>query len=170
MNELLVSPWDERPKGMEMGEADARWTLHLNRPDGVSVPEGEIRAGVALAMAREKVDEGELSITFLRDDPIRELNQEYLDHDWIPDVLAFPLSQEDQPLHGDIYVGWDQAVRQAEEHGVPLDEELVRLCIHGLLHLLGYDHPEDPELRLTSPLYRVQESVVTRVFRQGGTR
>ena len=60
---------------------------------------------------------------------------------------------------GDVYVGADQALRQAGEYGVPVAEELVRLTIHGTLHVLGHDHPEGPE-RVGSPMFRLQESLV----------
>jgi probable rRNA maturation factor len=68
---------------------------------------------------------------------------------------------------GDIYVGYDQATRQAEEAGVPLPEELARLAIHGTLHVLGHDHPEGPE-RLESAMFRLQEQLVRRVMEDAG--
>jgi probable rRNA maturation factor len=152
-----------------VGEAAAAgWTLHLNRPDGGLLPSQKLRQGVALVLEEEGVQDGELSITFLEDDPIRELNRRYLNHDWVPDVLSFPLHQDGYPLHGDIYVGLGQAARQATEHGVPLEEELVRLSVHGVLHVLGYDHPEDMASRRASSLYRIQERVVRKVFSGDG--
>ncbi len=107
------------------------------------------------AMGRER---GEISLTLLDDDAIRSLNRDYLDRDGVTDVIAFSLGSEESPL-GDVYVGLDQAVRQAGEYGVPVVEELVRLTIHGTLHVLGHDHPEGPE-RVESPMFRLQESLV----------
>ncbi len=117
-----------------------------------------------LALVREGVGEGEMSITFLGDEAIRELNRDYLDHDWIPDVLSFALHDEGEAPHGDIYVGFEQARRQARREGVSQEEELVRLVLHGLLHVLGHDHPEAPEERKDSRLYRLQEELVQAVF------
>ncbi|CAN5792871.1 hypothetical protein BH23GEM11_BH23GEM11_19290 [soil metagenome] len=133
----------------------------VSAPDGEPLPERAIRRALDLVMAREDVVSGELSVTFLADEPIRELNVRYLAHDWIPDVLSFELAP---PMLGDVYVGYQQAVRQAGDHGVPLDQELVRLAVHGALHLLGHDHPDDLAGREASELYRVQEAVVREVF------
>jgi probable rRNA maturation factor len=68
-------------------------------------------------------------------------------------------------------VGAEQAARQAAELGVPLDEELLRLVIHGTLHVLGYDHPDSDEERAGSPMYRRQEALLTELLaaeRAGG--
>jgi probable rRNA maturation factor len=64
---------------------------------------------------------------------------------------------------GDIYVGWDEAARQAEEHGVSFHEELARLAIHGTLHVLGHDHPEDAS-RTESPMFRLQERLLAELL------
>ncbi len=138
--------------------------LHLSAPDGAELPHALLERAVRLALVREGVGEGEMSITFLGDEAIRELNRDYLDHDWIPDVLSFALHDEGEAPHGDIYVGFEQARRQARREGVSQEEELVRLVLHGLLHVLGHDHPEAPEERKDSRLYRLQEELVQAVF------
>ena len=58
----------------------------------------------------------------------------------------------------------DQASRQAREYEISLDEELVRLVIHGVLHVLGHDHPEGSD-RFTSPMFKLQERLVCQVFK-----
>lgn len=138
--------------------------LHLNTPDGDDLPDALLERAVHLALAREGVVEGEVSITFLGDEAIRELNRQHLDHDWVPDVLSFALHDEGEALLGDVYVGLDQARRQARREGVPEEEELVRLAVHGLLHVLGHEHPEAPGDREDSRLYRLQEELVQAVF------
>jgi probable rRNA maturation factor len=95
----------------------------------------------------------------LVDDPsITALNLRFLDAPGPTDVLAFSLGDRAE-LIGDIYVGFEQAARQAAELGVSLQEELVRLAVHGTLHVLGYDHPQD-EARAESPMFVLQESLV----------
>ncbi|TVP50201.1 MAG: rRNA maturation RNase YbeY [Gemmatimonadales bacterium] len=133
----------------------------LSSPGREPLPEEALRRALASLLAREGVESGELSVTFLADDPIRELNVRYLAHDWVPDVLSFSLAP---PLLGDVYVGYDQARRQSVELAVPLDEELVRLAVHGTLHLLGHEHPDDPAGREDSEMYQLQEAVVREVF------
>jgi probable rRNA maturation factor len=103
----------------------------------------------------------EVSVALLDDEGIRALNRTYLDHDRPTDVLAFSLGDEE--TLGDVYVGFEQARIQAAEHAVPLDEELVRLAIHGTLHVVGHDHPDGPE-RVRSPMFALQERLVREVF------
>lgn len=79
------------------------------------------------------------------DQQITELNRQYLGREKPTDVLAFPMNQEKlSPLHphllGDVVISLDQAVAQARRLRHSLDEELLVLLLHGLLHLLGYDH------------------------------
>ncbi len=136
-------------------------TIELHAPGGESLPEALLREALERTLARGGVNEGELSVTFLADAPIHALNLRWLDHDWVPDVLSFPM---DLPLLGDVYVGYAQALRQAEEHGVAPEEELVRLAVHGTLHLLGHDHPDDPDGRARSEHVRLQEEIVREVF------
>ena len=111
-------------------------------------------------LAAEGIRDGELSLTFLPDDPIRALNRRWCGHDWVPDVIAFGLHDPGGAPVGDIYIGVAQAARQAQENGVSDREELVRLVIHGTLHVLGYDHPEAWADRAESELYRKQENLV----------
>lgn len=101
---------------------------------------------------------GELSVTLLPDDEIQALNARYLDRDRPTDVIAFSLGDAGALL-GDIYIGYDQARRQAEDLSVSLDEELARLTIHGTLHVLGHDHPEGPE-RAESEMFQLQEALL----------
>ena len=105
---------------------------------------------------------GEFSITLLGDQDMEKLNTRYLGRNITTDVLAFSMGTDELAL-GDVYVCVDQASRQAKEHEIPLDEELVRLVVHGALHVLGHDHPEDSD-RFTSPMFKLQERLVRQVF------
>ena len=105
---------------------------------------------------------GEFSITLLGDQEMEKLNTRYLGRNITTDVLAFSMGTDELAL-GDVYVCVDQASRQAKEHEIPLDEELVRLVVHGALHVLGHDHPEGLD-RFTSPMFELQERLVRQVF------
>jgi probable rRNA maturation factor len=78
-------------------------------------------------------------------------------------VITFALHGEGEPPLGDIYVGWEQALRQAADFGVSPAEELARLAVHGTLHVLGYDHPEGPE-RERSSMWIRQEQILREVM------
>lgn len=89
--------------------------------------------------------EGELSILFTNDLHMAELNSRYLGRSGPTNVLAFPMSTEPCPgtphgILGDVVISTDTALREAEETGETPEETAYRLLIHGLLHLLGYDH------------------------------
>ena len=110
------------------------------------------------------VEEAELSIALVDDAAIDALARAYLGKDGPTDVLAFALYQQGEPVLGDVYVGLDQARRQAAEAGVSLREELVRLVVHGTLHVLGWDHPDDVRARARSAMYVKQEALVREVL------
>ena len=89
----------------------------------------------------------ELSILFTDDSQIAELNERYLGRKGPTNVLAFPMAGgEDDSFEssmlGDVVISVDTAVREAEEAGEPLDLTLDRLLVHGILHLMGFDHEE----------------------------
>lgn len=97
-----------------------------------------------------------ISISFVGRDRMRALHRRWKGARSPTDVLAFALSGPGGGLVGDIYICPWQAVRQARALGVPLRQELTRLVIHGVLHILGYDHPGDAG-RMESPMWRRQE-------------
>jgi probable rRNA maturation factor len=100
-----------------------------------------------------------LSVTFLGRDRMRRLNQQYKGQPRPTDVLAFSLPDPAGNLVGDIYVCHWVASREAEAREIPVDEEIVRLVVHGTLHVLGYDHPDGDE-RTASDMWRRQEIYV----------
>ena len=82
----------------------------------------------------------EISVTFVDDERIHELNREYRNVDRSTDVLSFPLGENGACLLGDIVISVETAVRQAETYGHSLQREIGFLTVHSMLHLLGYDH------------------------------
>jgi probable rRNA maturation factor len=103
--------------------------------------------------------EASISVTFLGRDAMRRLNAEHLGHDWPTDVLAFTLDSPGFELVGDVYICPWVARREAEARNISLREELIRLLIHGTLHVLGRDHPEGAA-RTRSAMWRRQERYV----------
>jgi probable rRNA maturation factor len=123
---------------------------------------------VRFVLREEAVEEAELSLTLLLDVEMAQLNEQYLGHEGTTDVISFPLEGPGSTVVGDIYIGMEQAMRQAEDLAVPADEELLRLAVHGTLHVLGHEHPESDD-REDSPMYRRQEELLSR-FRSEVTR
>ena len=115
------------------------------------------------AFRHAAIREAELSITLLDDAEIAAMNRDFLSHDGPTDVISFALYEEGEAPVGDVYIGLEQAHRQAETDGIELMEELTRLAVHGTLHVLGHDHPDGPD-RMESGMWRIQESIVAQVL------
>lgn len=133
------------------------WIVEASAEDGL-LTDGELATleeACRWVLASEQARDGEVSIAIVSDDTISALNEQYLSHTGPTDVISFPL-EDPVRLVGDIYIGLDQARRQADEVGVAHDQELARLVIHGTLHVLGWDHPEGG----SSPMYNRQEELL----------
>lgn len=85
---------------------------------------------------------GEISLIFCSDTYLHDMNVQYLDHDTLTDVITFPYS--DQSVTGDIFISVDRVSDNARDLGVPMQQELHRVMVHGVLHLMGYED-ETPE-------------------------
>ena len=119
------------------------------------LPARAVRAAVQRVLQRER-RQATVAVTFVGKRRMRALNARYLRHDWPTDVLSFPLEQPDGSLAGDIYVCRYMAARQAREYHSGVRRELLRLIIHGTMHVLGWDHPEG-KARVRSAMWRQQE-------------
>ena len=141
-------------------------TIHVNLPPATEAewrapPAALVEAAAWAALRTEPHRRtAELSITFVSAPSMRALNRDYHDTDAATDVLAFPLGED--PLLGDIYISPEAARAFAREHGLDPEEEMLRLVIHGVLHLLGHDHP-DGDARYASPMFRLQERLLAEV-------
>lgn len=87
---------------------------------------------------KEEGLKGKVDVSLVDDDEIKELNRKFRKKDRPTDVLAFPYKGE--KLLGDVIISRDTARRNASRFGVPLGREIRRLVVHGVLHVLGYDH------------------------------
>jgi probable rRNA maturation factor len=128
-------------------------TTPLSRPKARRVVEGVLRA--------ERVPRALISIAFVEDRQITSLNREHLGHGVPTDVISFGFGRATpkEPVVGDIYIAPETARKNAKSSGVSLREEIVRLLVHGTLHVLGYDHPEG-EGRERSKMWKRQEQLV----------
>ena len=126
-------------------------------PEDLAVPE-EVEANIRAAA--EKVGElygvenGEVSITLTNNEYIHELNREYRHIDRPTDVLSFALNESEEPaiengpdinVLGDLVISVERAEEQAADYGHSVRREIAFLTVHGMLHLLGYDHMEETD-------------------------
>lgn len=108
-----------------------------------------------LILLRELSKEGiyyELSVNIVSDDEIREVNLEHRQKNAPTDVLSFPMLTEEtfpgaegRTVLGDILISYETCRRQAHEIGHSFEDEMMRLMVHGILHLFGYDHETSEE-------------------------
>lgn len=136
--------------------------------ESVRIPVARARvARVADRVLRaEGVRDAGLSITFVTDRRIAALNWQHLKHRGPTDVISFGFapSHDGAPLEGDIYIAPEVARRNAIRAGTSAREELLRLVVHGVLHVLGHDHPEG-ENRYDSTMWRRQEALLQTAMR-----
>ena len=124
----------------------------------------ELKALLQNVCQDEKLDSGEFNVIIVDSNKIRELNKEYRNIDRVTDVISFALEDddtfnlEDYRVLGDIYICLEQALKQAEDYGHSFKRELSFLAIHGLLHLLGYDHMSEEEEKI---MFKKQEEVLS---------
>jgi len=89
-----------------------------------------------------------LQINFVISDYILWLNNEYLSHNFTTDIITFNYSGENYKFDGEIFISTDDALTNAKKYKVSLDIELLRLVVHGLLHLKGYDDIEQSDRKI----------------------
>jgi rRNA maturation RNase YbeY len=133
--------------------------------DGVriGVSRDRVRRVVEHVLRAERVRDALISITFVSDRRIAALNARHLHHRGPTDVISFGFAPVGRGARGavvgDVYVAPDVARRNAHAHGQGIREELLRLVVHGVLHVLGHDHPVS-EARYASPMWRRQERLL----------
>jgi probable rRNA maturation factor len=110
----------------------------------VVLDRGRFREIVRAVLDGEGVADAEISLAFVDNPTIHRLNQRYLQHDEPTDVLSFPLSDAGAAkLAGELVIGVEVALAQAQERGHDVHAELALYVIHGLLHLCGHDDHDD---------------------------
>lgn len=128
-----------------------------NYPGELSFPteiEENVRAAAEKVGELYGVENGEVSVTLTNNDYIHQLNRKYRQIDRPTDVLSFALNESEEPdiengpdinVLGDIILSVERAEEQAADYGHSLRREIAFLTVHGMLHLLGYDHMEEAD-------------------------
>lgn len=113
--------------------------LHLSRAG--------LRAWIKAVIGEERKKTGDISFIFCSDEYLLRINQQYLEHDYYTDIITFDDVSGDL-ISGDIFISVDRVRENAEVYGQSFSDELHRIIIHGVLHLLGYKdkEPEQKEI------------------------
>lgn len=128
-----------------------------------SVSRARLAAAVAAVLRAERAGPALVSVTLVTRRRIAAMNRRHLGHAGPTDVISFAFNDPAGAVIGDVYVSPEVAAENARRFGRPVREELVRLVVHGTLHVLGHDHPVDAA-REGSPMWRRQEALVRRVL------
>jgi probable rRNA maturation factor len=101
---------------------------------------------ISAVISSEQKKEGEINYIFCDDDYLLEINQQYLNHDTLTDIISFDYSIGNE-LHGDIFISVERVRENADDFKVSFEDELRRVLAHGVLHYCGYkDKTEADEL------------------------
>lgn len=98
---------------------------------------------------------GDVNIVFCSDEYLLDMNKRYLAHDYYTDIITFDYC-EGNVVHGDLFISIDRVLDNSKILGLPYEEELRRVCVHGVLHLCGYkdkSDEEEKEMRLKENFY-----------------
>ncbi|WP_284651028.1 rRNA maturation RNase YbeY [Flavobacterium terrisoli] len=98
-------------------------------------------------ISSEIKNEGEINYIFCDDDYLLEINQQYLNHDTLTDIISFDYSIGNE-LHGDIFISVERVRENAQDFKVSFDEELKRVMVHGILHYCGYKDKSEKDEQL----------------------
>jgi probable rRNA maturation factor len=124
----------------------------------------EVQKFIDFALNYLKLDNVVFNVIIVDNEEIHKINREYRGIDRPTDVISFALEDDDtfikteQRILGDIYISIDKAIEQANEYGHKLLRELCFLTIHGILHLLGYDHMEKADEEV---MFGLQERILS---------
>jgi probable rRNA maturation factor len=126
---------------------DTAWT------DAVADAEALVRVAAEAALASEDAAGG-VTLLLTDDESVRELNAQFRSKDSATNVLSFPAPPNPEDHLGDVALAYGVCAREAAEQGKPLSHHLQHLTVHGVLHLLGYDHIGDDEAETMEGLER----------------
>jgi len=137
-------------------------TIEVINTSGQLVPTTEINSLLTFALLELELNlECEINVSFVEDDYMTELHIKSMDEPGTTDVLSFPMDMPETPGEavtlGDIVISPVVAAEQAKAQGHSIEHEIYILVIHGLLHIIGYDHADKAEEKV---MFDLQEKIV----------
>lgn len=103
---------------------------------------------LAFVLNSEGEKAGTIQFIILNDDDLLELNRTYLKHDTLTDIITFNYNTDLGRISGDIFISYDRVLENSEKFNVSTVNELLRVMVHGILHLLGYDDHDEASREL----------------------
>lgn len=113
----------------------------------VGLPIDSITETLPVLVSLESRELGDITLIFCTDEELLAINKEHLDHDYYTDIITFNYNN-DSIISGDLFISVDRIKDNATQLGVSMEEELHRVCYHGVLHLVGYNDKTDQEIEV----------------------
>ena len=137
-------------------------TIEVTNTSGQLVPAAEINSLLTFALLELELNpECEINVSFVDDEYMTELHIKWMDEPGTTDVLSFPMDMPEMPGEavtlGDIVISPVVAAEQAKAQGHSIEHEIYILAVHGLLHIIGYDHADKAEEKV---MFDLQEKIV----------
>ena len=105
----------------------------------------ESKKWLTAVVEQEGKKAGDIQYIFCTDPYLLEVNQTYLDHDTLTDIITFPNSENELVVSGEIYISIDRVIENADKLDIEFAQELSRVMVHGVLHLVGYQDASDSQ-------------------------
>jgi len=109
--------------------------------------EDQIATWISQVILSENKKEGEINYIFCDDEYLLNLNEQYLDHDTLTDIISFDYSIGNE-IHGDVFISTERVLENAADFKVTFEEELQRVLVHGVLHYCGYKDKSEADEQL----------------------
>ena len=137
-------------------------TIEVTNTSGQLVPAAEINSLLTFALLELALNpECEINVSFVNDEYMTELHIKWMDEPGTTDVLSFPMDMPETPGEavtlGDIVISPVVAAEQAKAQGHSIEHEIYILAVHGLLHIIGYDHADKAEEKV---MFDLQEKII----------
>lgn len=117
--------------------------FHIQVSDFKLKRKKETKEWINKVISAEVKSSGQIDIIFCSDDYLLEINKKYLNHNYLTDIITFNYSDDPEILSGDIYISVDRVKENSQTYDTTFENELNRVIIHGILHLIGYDDTTD---------------------------
>lgn len=114
--------------------------LILKCKSGFNLNKNNIKKGIKKILEEEKKQNFDINIIFINNQNIKEINLEYRSKNYPTDVISFPVENSKKMVRGDIFISLEKVKENAVKYGEKFKNELKKIIVHGVLHLIGYDH------------------------------
>ncbi len=128
----------------------------------ISINKKCIKEGIKKILEKEDQSNLDINIIFVDNKQIKDINLEYRNKNYSTDVISFPFNDEKKLFGGDIFISLEKVKENAKKYGISFRNELKRILVHGVLHILGYDHIKTKQKK---EMFKKQENYINFLYR-----